>query len=243
MILSRSVPAVIKPEKNWKTPHLFRLTVWIGLVEDFVTADVSHRRIPADLQTVEGRVDHLQVLYSTHRIWTGGGVKSLRMKGHFNSRSGSFLHRISMETWRKITSRCPWATCNTGVSVQLNQLQSTHWFSHFPTGIFPPSQDTPAPLWLYIQCLDQASEGLWRWCFLTPASLRTEQRWTLGFTEHLSRTSWSKERCWRDMWVSCDQSLTTLGSPPVVGTHVMTYSRTLPSAGSQRTLSLLVVGS
>lgn len=40
-----------------------------------------------------------------------------------------------------------------------------------------------------------------------------------------------------------DQGLTTPGSPPALGTHVTLYSRTFPSAGSQRTLSLLVVGS
>lgn len=43
--------------------------------------------------------------------------------------------------------------------------------------------------------------------------------------------------------MSCDQALTTLRCPPALGSHVTMYSRTFPCAGSQRTFSLLVVGS
>lgn len=38
-------------------------------------------------------------------------------------------------------------------------------------------------------------------------------------------------------------NLTTSLSPPAVGTHITTYSRTFPSGGSQRTFKVLVVGS
>lgn len=42
---------------------------------------------------------------------------------------------------------------------------------------------------------------------------------------------------------SFSQRLTEAGSPPPTGTQVTTYSRTFPSAGSQRTFRVLLVGS
>lgn len=64
MILCPAVP----PETKRNASHRLRLAARLGGVGDFVAADVADCRVPAHLQTVEGRLHHLQVLHSTHRI-------------------------------------------------------------------------------------------------------------------------------------------------------------------------------
>lgn len=67
---------------------------WLRCVEDLVAADVAHRRIPADRQTVEGRVDHLQVLRPAQRIWEGGPVTSVLRESVIHSPMFWWFHEI-----------------------------------------------------------------------------------------------------------------------------------------------------